>query len=562
MTFSTEGNTHLVPLVKGASSINKGLVLRTYYVTPEKLRKYIQENKERFKHAQIKLPYENHINKFINKRNPAELSELFADKHEEWKSVLDRYHRYDRLNKYKHRKQRLFQNIYAYAITEHDTMLSSVCNMFKKAHANEKFVIQQSEKQVKGKQKSTSSVKEKAEQRAINVHELMPPSPVFDMKKNLRPSDNNAIIDYGTKVQHKVQSIQDFESIELARALSKFINYINPHPRKIAAIMAECSIFNRTSTPECSENFMFPFSVYESSKDFWVDLLTQDHITTVTDNNDYNDDASSLYHSLCLYRLDNAKAKKLFKSYMYPKLEYVLANIPKLHELLYSTKISIHDKEAVLAALPTQVIRKNKHLIDMAIASEYKRDNVKSAMTLFHSSRSSEIDSVTIYNDLNKLDKDMFNIKYGLEEIIAVHKGSENPGINYFLLQLLGAVLLKHHYIPYNTIDDIYGGVFAPRTVVRIYKTYEKQQVQNLRSLINSNKQTGSIKIALPTLNIDTPADGQAFIKLDPFSVFEVYDATKKDKYLAVGTVDAKDVVYNAEGNVVVFNAIKKVKFE
>jgi hypothetical protein len=97
---------------------------------------------------------------------------------------------------------------------------------------------------------------------------------------------------------------------------------------------------------------------------------------------------------------------------------------------------------------------------------------------------------------------------------------------------------------------------------VRIYKIYEKQQVQNLRSIINSNRQTGSIKIALPTLNIDTPADGQAFIKLDPFSVFEVYDATKKDRYLAAGTVDAKDVVYNAEGNVVVFNAIKKVKFE
>jgi hypothetical protein len=40
--------THLVPLVKSAVSVNKGLVVRTYHVTPERLKKYIEENKNRF----------------------------------------------------------------------------------------------------------------------------------------------------------------------------------------------------------------------------------------------------------------------------------------------------------------------------------------------------------------------------------------------------------------------------------------------------------------------------------------------------------------------------------
>lgn len=514
--------THLVPLVKSAVSVNKGLVVRTYHVTPERLKKYIEENKNRFSKKAVKLPFSDKISAVLRTKDITELYDVFSDKEHTWRSVVERHDISSSIHTYEHKKQLLFQNIYAFFITSDDITTQTVRKKFTSAHKNTKYSVIE------------------------NQQELQ--------------KQNKAENDYGTKITKLVRTETYFESIDLGRAVSKFINYINPEYSKINKIMMECSFMNETNTPECSENFMFPLGVYRKASDFWTPLLTRDYITTMTDDNPYNDGASTLYHALVLYLINKPKALKLFKTYMNSKLEFILTNIHRLDTILYTAQLDLNDKEAVLAGIPLHFSAKNRHTIDMAIDAAYQRNETDKAFTYIHSAYSME-QPLVVANKIAQIDKRYFDVHNALDEVLEVQKSVEKPGINYFLLQLVGAVLSKMHYVPYNKIDKIYGGVFAPRTVNKIYKIYENLVLQQLSKLLNNNS-SQKVKIGLLPLNYTIPADGQVFVKVEPFHKFEIYDNSKREQYIAVGEVSLSDVAYQKDNDVLVYNALKTVKFQ
>ena len=63
-------------------------------------------------------------------------------------------------------------------------------------------------------------------------------------------------------------------------------------------------------------------------------------------------------------------------------------------------------------------------------------------------------------------------------------------------------------------------------------------------------------------LNDTIPTDGQVFVKVEPFHKFEIYDNSKKEQYIAVGEVSLSDVAYQKDNDVLVYNALKTVKFQ
>ena len=95
--------THLVPLVKSAVSVNKGLVVRTYHVTPERLKKYIEENKNRFSKKAVKLPFSDKISAVLRTKDITELYDVFSDKEHIWRSVVERHDISSSIHTYEHK---------------------------------------------------------------------------------------------------------------------------------------------------------------------------------------------------------------------------------------------------------------------------------------------------------------------------------------------------------------------------------------------------------------------------------------------------------------------------
>lgn len=569
------GHNHLVPVVKGAVDLNKGLILRTYHVKPEKLQELLKQY-TKLDPVIAKLPHEKGIRRLLASKDLSPLREAFSYNSDNWHHVVKRYDNAADILTHNTQKQLLFQNMYGFVTTNNPVLLPTIKNHFKKSHKGKFVVIEHDEQHVrdienKKIEQKVSAIREQV-QRMVRSDKVVEgvlqiqPVKAFSQNNILKPNNSGVIkkedIDTGTLITRTIREESRFTSITLGRDISKFVNYLNPNPTRVATLVQQCSQMNDTKTPECSNNFSFPLSTYTARPKFWKDRLLYDYLESVRTDSEYNDTASALLHALVLRKLDKKKTEDVFLTYMTDDLYFVLRNQKNVHSILESDELDIYQKQSVLASMDAEQIRGSVHVIENYMQRMHRENNTDAALSILGSGYITA-EAHNVYMAALRMDQSFFNIKTIVQQTFDVQNKIQRPDFRYFLLQILGATLAKTHYIPYRRISDIRGGVFSPTLVKHLFKYYKFREHQGFLRHLKENKPSyeKTYIVGIKQLDTPTPVDGQVFIRLEPFRVFDIVEPGDEGKYLVSGVVSKEHVVSIQGTQALIFNPIKTVKF-
>ena len=572
----------LIPIKKSVVDLTKGVILRTYYMRPDKLKRLINDLKtEPIKQYTGKILKKDDVERIVTtgKGDASAFSNFFPDgKKEEFNSIIQRSHIKDSIydtNPSCYNVVRCCQLLTAYVISVQDMYLVGFKNTVKDAMKNYELKVTENETVIK-----TKKPKEKKKKNPEDQIEFIYPTKFIELEEQI---DRNQIPEnfpknIGDTIQTnlKTKLIKYTDSKKTGIQLSRFINFIHPTPNKMSTILSKLVDKNYRNNEYLIHNLILLPELYEK-KQFISELIASIIYdssllkSTKSEDVDFNFD---LYKYILLNQIDTGKFNEIHKTYSNEKLEYTLPYLngdKNIIDLLSESVLNTEEKSTVVLSLNTKLITKNLKKIRDFIAKENADEDIYLISCLLDSllcrrDMNNEVCNTLISEVEKSRNIKIFTLDNMLYEAVNTKIYDIEPTYNYLFLQSMIAKYLGNFYIPYDIAYKIGGLPYSTFVVTKIFNNIYPNFKKELDIYIANNKIHGVEKqkeLFMPVLTNEDlkDLDNQTFIRVDPLEV--LYETPPKDtKYISIKLPTDKICKFvSPDGNVyyIVLDMIKHI---
>lgn len=572
----------LIPIKKSVVDLSKGVILRTYYMRPDKLKRLINDLKtEPIKQYTNKIDKRNDVERIVTSGHgdTSAFSSFFPiEKAPEFTSIIQRSQIKDKVyetNPSGYNVVRCCQLLTSYVISIQDMYLIGFKNTVKDAMKNYEFVVNEQNKEIK------PIIKDKKPKKGGDNIEFEYPTKYSNLEDDIHRSKipDTYTKSTGIPIQTTIRTklVKYNNSKKTGLELSRFLNFLHPTPNKVTNILTklvdknyrnnEYLIHNLILLPEMYENKTF-ISALMSSIIYDSFLLKSDIKNTDIDTN------FDLYRYLLLNKIDSQKFTEIYKTYPNQTVDYTLQYMTgskHIVELLNENVLTTEEKSTVILTLSNDILFKNLKDIRNFIAKENELEDVYLISCILDSlicrkdvndemcnTIISEVEksrNIQIFTLQNMLDESVNNKIYGIE-----------PTYNYLFVQSLIAKSLGNFYIPYDIAYKIGGLPYSTFVVNKIFNSIYIKFKKELDNFVYNNKVGGIEKqkeLYMPLLTNEDlkDLDNQTFIRVDPLEV--LYESPPKDtKYITI-TVPTDNIykfqAFDGINYYIVFDLIKHI---
>lgn len=570
-------NKSLVPVVKGVSDPNKGLIFRTYHVRPEQLVNQLQSAKSAHAHVNtISVPNHSKLSNAIKGQDITHLRHMFSKNSKVWESIHNRQRQ--GVEKPGHSRQKMLQSVYASVLSQDPVFSKEIKTHSIRSTKVKRTRIEHIEKKNKplkrNSRKGKIRVKEQYDFMRTNsplreddMFVLLPPTPVFARAQQLVPTQQPTpqpvveqhVSDTGSMLIKRTIEEDVDESRVFAKQLSAFVNLLNPSVQKIEYLYAQLA-GDAVSINAIAKNLILRPGVYATNAQLWSSVLSSNLVQHWrVDDNDMEDD-TEFYSALMLRQIDNARFNEIFSPYMNDSVQYVLRNKNDVPGMLQSTVLSDVQKQLLVASLTDEQTIENKPHILQYVRTMFEQHDVENAVAMF-ASYSNHLPAATTYKLFKQTLPVLLTTAYFVENM---YKGVDADALGVIMLQMIGSRKLNTHYVPYSEISTLRNvPAFVPVLAVKLFKEYMRHNSKFFNEVLNfTNGQ--QYTVALPKPDTDSTKDGQLFIRVAPFTVMDVLSETNPpsiQKHACMGVVEDTAVISIHGNKCIVFNAIDTVTF-
>jgi len=508
MTIKIKSNLHLIPILKGAVDPSKGIIFRTYYIRPEKLRDMIKNVKTIPSTSYlIHIPNYKDLEMFIKTGNLTYMHNVITKEpngHTVWDNVVKRNKNFESISNLYYHQKRTLQNIYGFTLTQDKLHTSTLSKDLGKTVKNHKFVVGEDVKVNKPKIKKAKRKKVKEQVREVTS---------FEDLQFLHFKDDSEI-DYGKQITYRYKLYNESDARQFGLKLSAFLNMLQINPIKAKAILS--SMITSTSLNDkyrLAGNIILRDSIYMSEPGFWSEFLLN-ILNNITENPMYYNPENIIYFLSILLRIDKKRALLYQRTFKNKEFEFILLHKPE--EIICGNGLNWKEICLYLAALPNKELLKLQPLLmDRLLNIEdvaYRNFMLGSIVSSFPAK--------TAYNIVKNLHA------LNIESLIKSYMDNEDI-LSKVLLNLHIAKLSNTHYIPYDVVDRI-TDPFYLGVAIKIFPYIYQNNKERLKSIISAsetvmktinNKDFVEVGFDIPA----NPIDKQVFINLPLVESFPLY---------------------------------------
>ena len=413
---------HLVPLVKGAFDPRRGIILRTYYVRPDKLAEMIERARA--------VPIKSYIHEIPNYRELAKaftindvsgLRNLFPKESSSWALVKTRTQ-----DTSPHRQRgRLAQSVYAMTLRP------------------DVLVVQAARKFLKDAAKS---------------YELV----TIDNQKPVKDGDG-ARVKYVTVLQKKDDPVQ------AALELSRLLCLINMRPRKLLdIILALVTKGTFKDKANIIPNLILPIHVYKDTPNIWTDVLTTWFTYWATDENYVLGKDALLQILVVLRRLNRKRFENLLDTYEIPSsIQHALSLIDLGFEAIINSQRLTEMQKAIILNLSTK--QKDIPLLYAYVGNNQVSLDVKAAVA-----------NLVPTDMAVRLWEDYFKEAPVIDEFIASCLHGASPTAAMIMAELKAARKQGWHFLPYSMVRYVEGHPLICQLPTRLLRYVELEKFDML----------------------------------------------------------------------------------
>jgi len=558
----------LVPVLRAVRGPN-GVFVRKYHVDIEKVKKMIQEAELNTLPYLTRIPGHKLLRKFLSSKNVKELTQsLFSKSPRSIPVIYNRYTRSDILETYRHKRQRLFQNLYAYYLTKNkivEVTLKTYIQPSLKYNQDvyesippKKVIEPVMERVIKPKVPTNNSRVRpwniKKSPFALNIKKTIQfqnPTTyprIFNEQDSL---EKESFQKEPVQEEYKLKTIRKEDHPGFAGELSRFFNYLHPNVRKTILMVSKTLLFGGLQDKDYLLNnlTLLPDMIYPSKSDYWSIIISRALLNTgsLFNQSESCDNEKRFYQYLVLQNIDSETFDSVCQMCPPPiEIENDLSNWEDL---------TVNQRMYLLAGRANYSSREKHILRNTADLDEFIR---------YLSALAPVMSETEAFDFIDSEYPDLLSIEYLFRNIKKVQIDKESPNFLYFLIQLFGSKLLHQHYLPYNRIGDTRHGPFSSYMCLKLRKNIDSY-IKN--ALINrlSTRQSGygklnNVEVILPIPDV-TPKDKQLFIRAEPFTSLYLKDAVINDISGIPLTVSSDSIVYASEDEtfVIVGDLIKAI---
>lgn len=562
-----KSNMYLVPTLKGALDPKKGIIFRTYYIRPEKLRQMMKQAQQ--------LPTKNyilHIPNYTELENAIKtgtIAGLYQTIRQQpggeavWNNIVSRNSVFSKHANVQHHQQKFLQNIYAYVLTGDVLSASQIAKNASKAIVSQELSVQQKVKvntapaKLKRKERR-QPIRERyrlkrierriLEQTLLDIFKTAPQQ-IKPKEETLTEKDWGMTVSYITKL-YKKPIPQD-----MGTKLSAFLNYLNINPVKAKAIVSQ--LISSTSLNDkyhLSGNLILKNYIYFTDPEFWTQVLIK-NITSIFENPEFYSSDNLLYYNLMLNRLNKKQSLTLLRTYPNKAMKVIAGE--SIENVLKTENLTQTEKAYFIASLPTSEAERNLDLIISYIDSIEDEDIQN--MTL--SALLVNVNNTKAWKAITAFDSDVQNINSYFDDL---HSRKVNWRV--LILQIIFSKLLKFHFVPYEEIvkeaKDPFTFALSTKLVRPFYQNLESSLQQNLKIRRSQVEHTldEQVEVYFPFEMVASP-DNQNFIHFRPLETFNL--GSTENKNALKGWVNRKHIVSISDEvkTVIIYDPITNVKF-
>jgi hypothetical protein len=493
-----------------------------------------------------------------------------------WSNIATRFNSFSASANYGQHLRKLNQNIYGFVLSQDKLMISTIKSNFKTAARKKTYTIQSTTTPVtKGlnrkSRSKTTAIKESSAENALEFP-VIPKSILdstdiqyFDSRIATKKSEP---VDLGSVIKYKIKVSTEYDPIKLGSDISKFINFINPHPAKLETIVKQFLTAGLEDSSFSVHNMAHKNSAYFAFPEFWTPLLLKCCIDVAVLQKSKEvafDSGIDFYRRLLLIRLDPEKAKNLQATYPDKRIDVVYRLNKSIEKLLQSERLSVSDKMYLLASL------------DMPTVLKFLPGITSQLRAFFQANFDDGIELLAGVGTLLPADKlielvlavapVVLNIPRIIHSLHYSQLGKAPSEFSSLLLQLLGSKLNKTHYVPYGSIQQIKHGIFAPMLVSKLFGYFLTYKTNDIIAFIETQKQkvltsfSSKIRVGIHFPKIDAPVDKQIFVHVRPFMDYTLVDDTNESDMILIGEAKRESVMSVIDNHVMIFDPMKNIEF-
>lgn len=551
----------LVPVLRAVRGPS-GIFTRKYYVDLKRIRKMVQEIELNSVPYLFRIPGYNFLKQFLETKNVKPLLQnLFPKGSNSTRVIYNRYVKADKIECYKHKRQRFFQNLYAYYLTK-DKWVEKTFKSYLQPSIKFRLDSYKTQIDVPSDNGALKIIKEKRTEPSPFLFHATRKRPqrtpwVFvqnDERGRLLPKSvppKTQSKDYGKLVRFNLTSIQKEDHPGFAGELSRFFNYLQPNVRKTILMLSKTLLFGGLMDKDwlITNLTLLPDMIYPAKSDYWSIILSRALLNTGSDykQTELCDQEKRLYQYMLLKTIDSETFDLLCSVCPPP--------IPVDNSLDNWLDLTVNQRMYLLASRVTYNAKERYILENTYGLDEFIR---------YLSALAPVMESSDVFDILQRKFNNCFDLSVLFSHLKQVQIDDISPNFLYFSLQLFGSQLLKLHYFPYDRIGDTRHGPFSPYLSLKIRKSFTQiirgallNSVSNLHSSVSQRK----IEVVLPIPTI-RPIDSQLFVRIEPFMV--VFPKDLAPTYIRNGidlTISGSHIVHqsDSQGFLVVSDLLKAI---
>lgn len=576
----------LIPIKKSVVDLTKGVILRTYYMRPDKLKRLINDiTTEPIKKYTTSITSRDDVERILTSGHgdASAFSGMFPNsKSVEFSSIISRTKVKDAVyetNPSEYNIIRCCQLLTSYVLSLEDMYLIGFKHAVKDAMKNYSLKVTEITTPILPKEKKEKQRKLKTEEDQL---EFTYPKHFISLEKQLNinkiPEEyrDRVGVTLQTNIRTKLTKFDDSKKCGIQ--LSRFLNFIHPTANKVSNILAKLVdknyrnndylIHNLILLPEMYEEKEFTSALSASLIYDIAQLKAMDALDVIDTNFDF-------YKYLLLNKIDKTKFNEIYKTYPNNKYDIVypyLGADKNIIELLASDKLSVEEKASFILMMGSKNLKNNFKDIRKFITVENEVEDLYLVSSIMDALICRQDLNIELCNALiSTVEKSrgfrIFSFENMLDEAINSKIYGIEPTYNYLFLQTIFAKYLKIFYIPYDIAHKTCGLPYSTFIPNKLFTLIYPKIIKEFGVYIKNNTVTGVSgykELYMPTItNTDLKdLDNQIFIRVDPV---EILSDVKPQNGGYITLKVPNDKVYTFEAfdkntYYIVFDLIKHIK--
>ena len=525
MANTIASNIHLVPILKGAVDPKKGIILRTYYIRPEKLQTMIQQARQIPAKAYIvKIPHYNALEYAVNTGNITKLSDYITRQEggkDVWANIVMHHKVFDESAHHYEHQQRYLQNVYGFIVSTDQLQHKQLMKNLGKAATKRVLVVQSVEKPIKPKLKRGKRVREQ-----VKLGIISDPKQLLEIQNNQETSDPFALreLDYGKQVHYKQKLYKENDGKTLGETISALLNYLNVNPRKAMSIAS--TMISKQSLNDrykVAQHTLLKSSIYTTEPNFWKELL----LNLITIDEDPN---KKFGHFAMLLKISPKDAVQIASADPDTRSWLNLLRMP-VKTVLTSSDLTPEQKKYYIASMNEDEANKILWAIPKFVAAQPVEEQNDTIGALI-----SNLKPTVAYQFIRTKFPQLLDLNSYIKDLYTGH-----VDFGFHLLEMLASKAFKYHYVPYKELlmADNSKKIFSHAIATKLFPIVLKRDSHNLTELFKDLQRTTTkldnvVKLGLHIQDAAIGLDNQVFYKLNAIHPFELFDQTKHNVQFVV----------------------------